>query len=762
MHASLNAFPAGKPLPGNALSSEETEDDGFNPRKFLAVLKRRWRSIAGTAIVIVILAGLRIMQIEPVYTATTQLLLDQRKEKLLRSESAISELSFDSNSIATEMELIQSFSIARRVVERLKLVDDEEFKGKAPEPGFFTQMRSLAKDLLKGMDSAPAGKQHGEIQPAGEAPEKASISPAELAAIASLQAGLRVNRVNATFFIDISYTHRNPKIAALIANAVAEAYLVEQLEARYQAAKRATDWLSERVVTLRGQVELSERAVAEHRAKYNLISPAAGTLTDQQAAEINAQLIAAHADVVQKRARYEQARGILEGGKIESVAEVMQSPAIVPLRAEEARVAREEADLLTRYGPAHPEVQKIRSQRADLRRQISAEVSRVVSTLKTDFEFAQKKEESLGKSLRELTGNGQANEQAVIKLRDLERQAQANKALYETMLTRAKEAEQQTNLQTAESRIIAPALEPIFPSYPDKRRMSVMALLAGLGLGFGVAFLLEYIENGFTTVEQLEKTLQLPVLAMVPRLQDRDRQIQGVGTIPIPEYIAQKPLARFSESVRSVRVSAQMSNIDSPPRLILVTSSVPSEGKTTLTQCLAFSAAAAGQRTLVVDCDLRHPSLSKQVGFSEAAGLTDLLMGQVSPDKALHAGPLANLMIIPAGTMARHPPDILRSEKLSALLRGLRSSYDLILIDSPPVTPVIDSVLLSKLADKIVLVVQWRTTPREIVSRAVRVLDDPARKIAGVALNNVQPSVLSTYSPAYSYYYKRYQQYYSQ
>jgi exopolysaccharide transport family protein len=658
---------------------------------------------------------------------------------------------------------MQSFSIARRVVERLKLTEDEEFIKKQGVPGFFSRIRAFAKRILKGEKTEqPEGSAAADgTAIARTASDDNSIPPAEMAAIATVQAGLRISRVNATFFIDISFSHRNPKVAARIANAVAEAYLYEQLEARYQASKRATSWLSERVATLRSQVEASERSVAEHRAKYNLVSPAAGTLSDQQAAEINTQLISAHSEVVQKRARYEQAKGILEGGKIESVAEVMQSPAIAGLRAEEAKVAREEADLLTRYGPAHPDVQKVRAQRSDFRRQIAAEVSRVVSTLKTDFEFAQQKEASLSKSLQELTGGGQGNEQAVIKLRDLERQAQANKALYETMLTRSKEAEQQANLQTAESRIVMPAFEPGDPSYPDKRRMLIMALLGGLGLGFAVAFLLEYIENGFTTIEELEKALQLPVLAILPRLTEKERQIEGRGAVSIAEFVAERPLAQFSESVRSVRVSTLMSNVDSPPRVVLITSSVPSEGKSTLTSCLAYSAAAAGQKTLVIDCDFRHPSFSERFGLSSGPGLTDLLTGEASAEQVLQAGPVPNLSVIPAGTMARHPPDILRSEKMSALLNGLRPVYDLILIDSPPVTPVIDSTILSKLADKVVMVVQWRSTPRDIVIRAVRGLDE-GKKVAGVVLNNVQPAVLSSYSSAYTYYHKRYHQYYSQ
>jgi exopolysaccharide transport family protein len=710
--------------------------------------------VGGTAVLSLALATIWLLQMTPLYTATVQVLLDPRKQKTVPGEALVSELALDASTVATEVGLVQTFAVARRVVERLGLVEHAEF-GKAPiKIGFLSGLQGFFSGLL----SLPANDAGLSSVPT-EAARRETTGPAQLRAIDAVQRALTVKRRAATYFLDISFTHFNPETAAVVANAIADAYLDEQLDARYQAAQRAAGWLGERVVTLRQQLEASEKAVAEHRANFNL-SAQGGTLSEQQAAEINAQLIVARAQAVEKKAKYEQARGILESGKIESVAEIMQSPVIASLRQQEAQAAREEADSLTHYGREHPAIIKIRAQRNDLRRQIGVEVSRLVSTLRTDHEFALKKEQSLEAGLKELTGADHRNDAAVIRLRELEREAQANKVLYESLLSRFKEAEQQSSLPTAQSRVVAPALRPSVPSYPSRQRVLFLALAGGLILGFGAAYLLESVENGFATIEQVEQTLQLPVLAMVPQLADSERRIQG-HAVPIPEYVVHKPLSRLGESVRSIRVSTQMSDADQP-RLMMVTSALPSEGKTTIALSLAFSAALSKQRVLVIDCDLRHCSTSKYFNLADGPGLTDLLLGQATSEQAFRRGPIPQMSILPAGTTTRQTPDILGSETMRALLHVLRSLYDVVIIDAPPLTPVIDSALLSKHVDKVVFVVRWRTTPRQIAARAVAAIDRPRQKIAGVVLNNIQPGRMSSYSPYYSYYHKRFQNYYAQ
>ncbi len=728
-------------------------------RKIWAVLRRRWRVLAAAIAATMGVTFVWLLVATPIYTATATVLIDPRKTNTIKNDAIVSDLDLDVNTIATEVSLAQSFAVARRVVERLKLNDDPHFAGHSRRSGLFHWIGGL---LARGPVEASESKDAGE--PASDAAKlRPHLSPEALEVIDQVKSAIRVRRLATTYFIEIAYSDPDPELSATLANAVAESYLDEQAEARSQAAQRAANWLNERVSALRLQLEQSERALAEHRAKYNLANPEGGTLAEQQAGEINTQLVAARANTVEKKAKYDQVQRIISsGGGLAKVTDVMESDALTALRGQEADIARQESDLLTRYGPEHPAIRKIRGQHADINRQIKAEVARIVQTLRSDYEFAEKKEESLEGSLKELTGGQNLNNQAIIHARELERDVETNRTLYESLLTRLKEAQQQVSLRGAESRIVAPAFVPEAPSFPKKWLFLLLAIVGGSGLGIAAISLLEYLENGFTGASQVEQTLDLPLLAIVPMLDKAERSVDG-RLVSVAEYASLKPQSRFGESIRSARMMTQLSNIDQPPKVVLVTSSISAEGKTTIAMSLALSAAAASnQRVLLLDCDLRAQSMSKRFGLLEKPGLTDFLTGQIPGERAVYRATSPNLTILPAGTVTANPPDILGSERMRALLQGLRDSYDVIYMDGPPLLPVIDSVVISNFADKIVFVVRWRTTPRNIALRATQLIENSSQKISGVAFNSAQLDQLMNYDPYNTYHHKIYQTYYAQ
>jgi capsular exopolysaccharide synthesis family protein len=747
----------------SAPADGEGGDGGFEIRRYLGIVRRRWYVVVASAALGLGLVLAWLANTTPLYTASAQILIEPRKERVLRTEAVVGDLALDASSVATEISLIQSFAVAKRVVARLGL--DQPRVGGSTNVANPTSS-SVARFIPSFVSDSVAQPEEQKGPPPAPPPSiDGELSEATISAIAQVRLGVLVRRIAASYFLEVSYSHPDPALAAKFANAIAEAYLAEQVEAKYTIARRAAAWLREQIASVRAEVAASERAVAEHRAKYNLSIPRLGsgasTVAAQQAVDINAQLVTARGQTIEKKTKYDQARRLLDGGtSVENVSAFIESPIIVLLRSQDAELARAEADQLNRLGPGHPSIVKTRVERADIRQQINREVARIVASLKTDYEYALGKEEILVASLRDLTSDENRNDQAVIRLRELEREAQSNSAVYDALLARLKDIEQQASLLTADSRIIAPALVPGAPSYPDKNKALILGGFGGLLLGFVAAFLLSH-ENSFTTVEQTEKALHLPVLATVPEVSLADRNVNG-RTVTLQHLLTEKPLSRFSESIRSARVGIETTaNSSKQPVLVLVTSAVPEEGKTTLALSLACSAAACGRNTLLVEADLRRPAISKQFKLSRSEGLTGVLLGRARLEQVLADGPIARLKILPSGSTSQSPTDLFGQERLPELLQTLRESFDVVYIDAPPLGPVVDSAVLSRSVDAVVLVVKWRATPRPLVQRSVQLIDNCDAKISGVILNKVKHKQVQGYGSYYHYLYEKSDKYYS-
>ncbi|MEG6508888.1 polysaccharide biosynthesis tyrosine autokinase [Methyloligella sp. 2.7D] len=715
--------------------------DRLDIREVYDFFLRRWRFIAGTTGIVLLLALVVISSIPARYTAAAQILLDPPERSALGGQSALSDIALDTAMVDSQVALIKSHSLLRRVVEKETLIDDPEFGSSAGKPGFFASLFSSAD-------------------------EKADPSRDRMAQVAStgkLANAVDVARQGRTYILKIAVTSKSPKRAADLANAVADAYIVDQLEASYEAAKRSSAWLNERLQTIREQLRKSERAVETFRTEHHLVATNTGTINEQQLSEINAKLVSARAEAAESRAKWEQANRLLEGGgKLDSVPDVVKSPVIASLRQQEAEVSAREADLVTKYGDRHPLVVNVRAEQAAIRNQIDAEVHRIIDNLKNNYEVARSREQSLQQSLRELTGETGLDNASSIRLRELEREAAANKTLYEQFLSRAKVTEEEKSYQAQGSRIISAATPPGGPSYPNKRLFLAVAMLLGVGLGAGGAFLLELFNPGFTSPRQLEEQLHLPVLSSIAFLDDTDLEWQGRNLTPQQLCLA-KPFSRFSESIRYLRTGIEMADIDNPPKLVMVTSAMPGEGKTTIATALAFSAAAGGSRVLLVDCDLRRPSLTKSFSLEKTPGLVDYLMQQVELQRVVHKyRDAGGVCVIGSGaTKTSNPPDLLNSVRMKETIASFAEFYDLVIFDTPPVGPVIDSVIVSRMVDKVVLVTRWGSTPRDMVGEALKKLAKE-KKIAGLALNMIDESQAARYGRHAYYGTSYYQKYYTQ
>jgi capsular exopolysaccharide synthesis family protein len=427
------------------------------------------------------------------------------------------------------------------------------------------------------------------------------------------------------------------------------------------------------------------------------------------------------------------------------------------LRSKLADASQREADLLARYNRSYPAVVNVEAEKRDIERSIAAETQRMAESVKSDYALAKARLDSIQQTMNEATGQGALNNDDAVKLRELERTAAVNKTLFEDFLQKAKIADEQSTFRARDVRVIMPA-QTGGQSFPDTRRVLLTALLAGLGLGIGGALAMEMLRAGFTSPREVEEALGIPVLASVRRLRNSDLTKDG-KIIPVPFYQIHQPLSPFSESLRTLRSSIHMSDVDQPPRVIHVTSALPGEGKTTIALSLAISAAFAGLKVVLVDADLRHPAASRFFKLEQDNGLVDLLTGVGTSDKVLRFHKDLKLTIIPAGSKSLNPPDVLGSERMKTLVANLKETFDYVVVDTPPIGPVVDAVILASLADKTILVLEWASTPRELVETSVRQISTHKR-VAGVVFNFVNQDRAQKYGGEY-YYCKSYEKYYS-
>ncbi len=677
------------------------------------------------------LAGCLTLVLPPRYTATVQILLDPKRSGAIGSDGEFSNAVVDTIKINSVTSVIQSQDLLERVVKSEKLSDLQDYSDGGMSGSIF---RRISAFVL------------------GSTPQAANDALKIARAVDRVKAGLAITRDGFTYVISVNFTARDPALAARIAKSIGDTYLNDQLEAKYDSIHRASLWLADRLHDLGADLKQSEENVAKIRQTYGLTEGATSTVDRQQVTEYNTQLINAQAELVAKQSKFDQIRRIQqEGGDLESLPEVAASSVISNLRAQQADTSRQVAELSQRYGARHPEVLRAAEARQSVNRQISAEVGRIVATLKNDYETANKRVQSLQAQMNKLTGaDSVASSDGQARLTEAMRVAEANKQLYDNFLGKFKESEQRETFQEAEARIIAQARVPEAASFP---KLSVfLAVSGGLGfvLGIGLAVLLEQMESSFTTAGQIEALLKLPVLASIPLMNSTDLVKDG-KVINIVEYAADKKFSRFSESFRSIRVALTMVDVDQPPRVIQLTSSVPGEGKSTLAAVLAMSSAQAGVKTLLIDCDFRHPSASRIFNLTSRSGLIDLLLGTVRLEDVIHVDERFPLSVLPGGSGAKSPPDLIQSKRMQEIVQLASKHFDLVIIDSPPVEVVSDALVISGLVEKTLFVVEWHGTAREIIMQAVNHIHQANGSVAGVVLNKVDFRRMSAYGYGYGY-----------
>jgi succinoglycan biosynthesis transport protein ExoP len=652
--------------------------------RLLGIFKRQKGLIAAIIVGAMALGILTLFVLTPLYTVKTSILLDPKRDPTLDIGLALSGIAVDFGFIESEVLVIGSFNTARRVVEKLGLGKDPEF-GPSPE-GLLTQ---FLDGIRRHFSKAPTD--------ATDASDVLNLTPETRRAIDKLMANTVVRHNGFTYVVDVFFTFPSPVKAAEIANAIADAYLVDRLEARYNASQTAIRWLDDRLAGLKSQLEVSERAVADYHAKYGLVSTPSGTVDKQQISELNAQLAIARAKTAETKAKFDQY-----------------------------------------FKPG-------------------SQTGR--SNLQNEYEAALKREKSLEESLEKMSATAGQDDAASIKLHELEREADANRQLYENFLAKFKQAREATTLEEREAHVITPALSSVAPTFPRLGPVLSISFVLGLFAGIGAALVLDMSARGFQTSEQIDQILDCPTLAFLPHVSGREIDAERGDPSIIAQLISQ-PFSRFAEGIRSIRASVVLSNLDLAPKIIMVCSTVPGEGKSTIASSIAISAGQANKQVLLIDMDLRNHAISDQFNLKGRAGLVELLSGASTPEDTFERQKGLPITILLAGQNTTNPADIIASQKMARLLEAFAKQYDLIVLDCPPLFAVSDGLLIAKMVDSIVYVIEWNRTARGAVQTALKSFGTNLDKLAGVVLNKVNTAKLKNYSYYRQYYGKRYDQYY--
>jgi len=729
----------------------EHSEEELDLRELLRKINRRRTAILGIFILVVAAAVLYLYQATPRYTAQTQLTLDVRKSQVVDVEQIMSGISPESAVISTEMDVIKSSRLLARVVDELELDRVPEFNPALREGGN-PGLKSTLTGWLDGLGFLGLEEKEEEEL----SPEERQVKEKKRA-VRILRNNLEVDHRRDSYTFTISLTSENPNRAARVANTLADLYLTDQLEAQYEATQRAHEWLDDRLRSLRQEVQAAEQAVKNVRQQSDMVQAGGSTILEQQIGDVNAQLIQARVKRSRAESRLARAEEIKEReGGIESLGEVIGSQTIQQLRSEESSLRRKIAELSQTYGERHPEMVQARAEMEDLQEKINEEASRIIASLENEVQSARAEERSLQQSLNELKRDAETTMVAELELRELERQAQSSRTLYQNFMDRFQETQEQEALQRPDARIISPAEEPDSPSHPRTQMTLGLSAVAGLMFGVMGAFLLETLDRGFRTGDQVEKATGLSMLGMIPLL----GRTKGKPW----DYVVKKPFSSLAESLRAIRTAIHLSNVDQPPKTIMVTSTLPREGKSTFSVSLGRLSANSGVKTLVIDADLRRPSLEDVMSEQEVQHrLEDVLQGNAGLKDAIVTDEHSGLHMLMSHGKAPSVAEMLGSQRMKNMLAELEEQYELILVDTPPVMGVSDTWTLARSVDSVVFIVRWAETPRETVRSALKQMELLDIKVGGVILSMVNVRQQSKYGyGGYGYYYGKYKKYYKE
>lgn len=675
-----------------------------------SISKRKW-AILAFGLVVALLAAVVVFVMTPVYRSTVTLLIEANKSNVVTIEDVYSGISQNKEYLQTQIEIIKSREVAIKAIIKTKIWEREEF-----DPRVKSESKLLSSI---GFSDSDDKKEWTEEKLAdavyGRFSKKLTIEPVRLSQL-----------------VKISFESSDPELSAVIANAVAEVYIENDLEARYKMTKQASNWLQERLSTLKKKLDESERNLQSYREKEGIvdIKSTAQSGVGKQIDDVTQRLVETRMKRAEAENAYNQIKNAPKGADLSSLPGVIRNPIVGEAKKQEADAERRLSETAQRYGVEHPKYLQAEGELKTARENVRRQVDTVVTSVTREYEAARGTERALEGIMAQARGSVQNINRKEFELNVLDREVESNRQMYDMFMKRAKETNVAGDLQTTVGRVVDPATVSGAPVKPQKLQIILIAFVLGMFIGVLSSLLLDRMDNTLKTTEDVESKLKQPLLATLPLL--AKDEIQRTSTA---RMFLDQPKSLYSEAIRTARTGVLLSAIDLPKRILLVTSSLPGEGKTTFSINLAI-AHAHTKKTLLIDSDMRRPAIAKGLDLLKGAtGLSNLVSGTASLEECLQTVEGSSLMIMPSGTIPPNPLELLLSQKFKDTLAQLSEIFDIIVIDSPPVELVSDALVIGALTTGVIYVTKALDTPYQLAKKGLQRIRRADGQILGVVLN---------------------------
>lgn len=710
-------------------------------------LGRQWRVILLVVLLSLAVGAAYVFLSPSKYTAQTDMIIDTKRVTWTQAEMASENRLVEDASVESEIETTKSEKVASTVIRRLNLLEDPEFIGAGA--GLKRRLFTIL-GLTSGVD-----------QPSSDEAMRRALN--------TLKANLGVVRLGRSYIEQISYTSLDRDKAARIANAFADAYIEDQLQAKFDGTRRASAWLEQRIAELRQQASDAYRAVQDFKSKNNIIIGVDGKLASEvELDQLGIALAKARADTSQARAKLDRISLVLDQRtERESltipdpvVTDALSNPVITRLRQQFLDNQSKESEWRARYGADHQAARNLRAEMAAQQRAIWDEITRIAESYKSELQIARSQEDSIDKRMIEVFEKSGTLRQSQVRLRELETASNTYRGIYETFLSRFTQSVQQQSFPSTEARVVTFASPPSSPSSPKVALTLALAGVCGLGLGIATAFAREQMSRQVHTRAQLEKLLGTSCLAVLPAFAKKKSAGRNPRGTPTSDAFRQMndvtPFSATAEALRYIKVAIDLNPTGG--KVIGMVSALPGEGKTTVAAAFASFVAKNGARTLLIDADLRNPSMTRTLGYNGHPGILNLVADKSEFDELVISDANLKFDFLPSSTQIKptNSADVLNSPTMKDTLKAARSRYDYVLIDLPPILPVVDVKAAAHLIDAFVLVVEWGSTATDEIVRAVEASSIVRERLLGTVLNKADEAIMRRFEGysdrRYSYY----------